>query len=77
MADARYVFHLGARLLPLVNDRSRQIWRLFNESDAVSSDSRRAHVTLVPSGSEAFPVMQRCCSDYAIPDQSRSPNVRH
>jgi hypothetical protein len=73
----RYSFDLGAKLLPLVDDLSRHIWRSFNESDAMSSDSRRAHLKPMPSGSEAFPVIQRYCSNYAISYQSRSPNVRH
>jgi hypothetical protein len=77
MADTRYILDLATKLLPLVDDRSRHIWPPFNKSDAMSSDSRRAHLTPMPSSSEAFPVIQLSCSDYAISYQSRSPNVRH
>jgi hypothetical protein len=77
MADTRYIFDLATTLLPLVDDLSRHTWRPFNKSDAMSSDSRRAHLTPMPNGSEIFPVIQRYYSDYAISYQSRSPNVRH
>jgi hypothetical protein len=77
MVDTRYILDLATKFLPLVADLSRHIWRPFNKSNAMSSDSRRSQLTLMPSGSESFPVIQRYYSDYAISYQSRAPNVRH